>query len=200
MCVLVRVEADNLVKFRRFHHNDNNNDDNDHDDTSEVIFPQPWMYLTSKDVLVESFHEGTHISHYTTSDTTTISASERKQLAQQGLHAFLQMLFEDNFIHADLHPGNILVQPADDNNSSRRHKHKHKLVFLDAGLVTQLNDYDRRSFVQLFQAVIKGQGYKVGRLMIERSRGDQHCDEHAFCSNMEIIVNEVRIKSNLCLF
>jgi predicted unusual protein kinase regulating ubiquinone biosynthesis (AarF/ABC1/UbiB family) len=35
--------------------------------------------------------------------------SEKKRLAKIGLKAFLKMVFLDNFVHGDLHPGNIFV-------------------------------------------------------------------------------------------
>jgi predicted unusual protein kinase regulating ubiquinone biosynthesis (AarF/ABC1/UbiB family) len=34
---------------------------------------------------------------------------EKKRLARLGLSAFLKMVFLDNFVHGDLHPGNIFV-------------------------------------------------------------------------------------------
>ena len=34
----------------------------------------------------------------------------RKALADIGIAAFLKMLFVDNFVHGDLHPGNIHVR------------------------------------------------------------------------------------------
>jgi aarF domain-containing kinase len=33
-----------------------------------------------------------------------------EEIAETGLNAYLQMLLKDNFIHADMHPGNILVR------------------------------------------------------------------------------------------
>jgi hypothetical protein len=34
----------------------------------------------------------------------------RLELADRGFHALMMMVLKHNFIHADLHPGNILVQ------------------------------------------------------------------------------------------
>lgn len=43
---------------------------------------------------------------------------EHKVAANLGLKAFYKMLIYDNFIHADLHSGNILVK-IKDNDTSR---------------------------------------------------------------------------------
>lgn len=45
-----------------------------------------------------------------------------------------------------------------------------QLVFIDAGLVTQLNASNRRNFLDLFRAIAEFDGYRAGHLMIERSR------------------------------
>ena len=34
----------------------------------------------------------------------------QQDIASEGLDAFLRMLLLDNFVHADLHPGNIMVR------------------------------------------------------------------------------------------
>ena len=33
----------------------------------------------------------------------------KKQLSEVGVKIFLKQVFEDNFFHADMHPGNILL-------------------------------------------------------------------------------------------
>ncbi|KAI8144427.1 hypothetical protein BJV82DRAFT_667634 [Fennellomyces sp. T-0311] len=45
-----------------------------------------------------------------------------------------------------------------------------RLVFLDAGLVNELNDVNRRNFLDLFQAIAQFDGYQAGELMVERCR------------------------------
>ena len=49
------------------------------------------------------------------------SQAEKQRLAMVGMRMFLQMLFVDNFVHADLHAGNMLVAETG------------RLVVLDAG-------------------------------------------------------------------
>jgi len=71
-----------------------------------LSFPRPIFPLVASDVLVESFEEGKLISHYVDDPQN----SHNVALADIGLSSYLQMLLRDNFIHADLHPGNILVR------------------------------------------------------------------------------------------
>ena len=46
-------------------------------------------------------------------------------------------------MHGDLHPGNILLQTDEKGEKS--------LVYLDAGLVVELNGRDRKNFLNVFQ-------------------------------------------------
>ena len=57
---------------------------------------------------VESFEEGQLISRYVNNPGNPHNV----KLAGIGLDSYLKMLLKDNFIHADLHPGNILVRHA----------------------------------------------------------------------------------------
>lgn len=83
-------------------------------------------------------------------------------------------LFEDNFIHADLHAGNLLVRNAPPHSQSRTSPSSpsplhQQLVLLDAGLTVELAPFDRRNFISLFKAVIEDDGREVARLMMEYS-------------------------------
>jgi predicted unusual protein kinase regulating ubiquinone biosynthesis (AarF/ABC1/UbiB family) len=96
------------------------------------------------------------------------------EIARLGLQMYLHMLMEDNFVHSDLHPGNILVQlPGLVNDASQFDgnieelvhsyseasseflKSSHvNLVILDSGLVSVLSPRNRRNFISLFGALI----------------------------------------------
>ena len=78
-------------------------------------------------------------------------------------------MFEDNFIHADLHGGNVLERDAPEapgNITGIKHP---QLVLLDAGLTIELRPFDRKNFISLFRAVIDNDGREVARLMMEYS-------------------------------
>ena len=54
--------------------------------------------------------------------------ADPKRLAQIGFRVMLKMVFEDGFVHADLHPGNIFITRDD------------RVAILDLGLVGELDD------------------------------------------------------------
>lgn len=60
----------------------------------------------------------------------------------------------DNFIHADMHPGNILVR-VKHNRSSQIHLFKSRphVIFLDVGMTTELSKREQRNLLEFFKAV-----------------------------------------------
>ena len=77
-----------------------------------IRLPQP-LYCTSS-VLVETYEQGVPIGAFIPggSSGTPSERRLRSTLAHLGLRAMCQMVFVDNFVHGDMHPGNILVQQA----------------------------------------------------------------------------------------
>lgn len=68
-----------------------------------------------------------------------------------------------------------------------------EIVFIDAGLVTHLNDKNRRDFIELFTAVAQFDGYKAGRLMVERCRAPELViEEETFALRMQHLVLSVK--------
>jgi aarF domain-containing kinase len=85
-----------------------------------------------------------------------------KKIALIGIESYMKMMLADHFVHADLHPGNILVRLVKPDQP--------KLIFLDVGLVAELSPEDSHKFIELFKAVVKGDGERGSELMIEHAR------------------------------
>jgi len=88
------------------------------------------------------------------------------------------MVFIDNFVHSDLHQGNIKVRKSIVQTSEGIYEDKYTIVFLDCGIVTTLNKEDKQNLKDLFKAIITNDGVKAGRLMVERAKYER-------CSQMK---------------
>jgi aarF domain-containing kinase len=68
-----------------------------------------------------------------------------------------------------------------------------EIIFIDTGLVTHLNDKNRKDFLDLFAAVAQFDGYKAGRLMVERCRAPELVvDDETFALRMQHLVLSVK--------
>jgi len=138
---------------------------------SGVRFPLPAARpLVASDVLVESFEEGRHISHY-----VGTPGRHNKKLADLGLHCYLKMLLKDNFIHADLHPGNILVRLEPALPGSLFSKgvsaigwdlQLPRLVLLDVGMTACLTSDDQRNLLSFFKSLTSMDGGAIADSML----------------------------------
>jgi aarF domain-containing kinase len=71
-----------------------------------------------------------------------------------------------------------------------------QLIFIDTGLVTELNTTNRRNFLDLFKAIAEFDGYKAGHLMCERCRQpDAVIDEEIFALKMQHLVLGVKSRT-----
>lgn len=82
---------------------------------------------------------------------------DRKLLALRGAAAIQQMVFKDGFVHADLHPGNILF--SEDGT----------MTFLDLGMVAEIEPDLMRPWVDTFSALAKRDGAWAARLFYEHA-------------------------------
>ncbi|MES9966320.1 MAG: AarF/UbiB family protein, partial [Sedimenticola sp.] len=97
---------------------------------SDILFvPEVYWDLTRKNVLVLERIHGTPVSNVEELKTQGVSM---KQLGEQGVEIFFTQVFRDNFFHADMHPGNIFVEPSG------------RYIAVDFGIVGSLTTEDQR--------------------------------------------------------
>lgn len=222
----LRIEAANLTLFRQHFKN-----------RTTAWFPYPYTEYTTRDVLIEEFAQGIPMEDFLQNG----GGPFQEDIANEGLNAFLTMVLIDNFIHADLHPGNIMVRfykpekldvpimsrkedrttgPKDSPDVTeevlrrlRPYKkdpqqwrkmlqeidhegYRPQIIFIDTGLVTELNAVNRTNFLDLFKAVAEFDGYRAGHLMVERCRQPEAViDPEVFALRMQHLVLGVKSRT-----
>jgi len=177
------IEAKNLERFIKHFGKD-----------SAVYFPKPQEGWVSRSVLVEELVEHAQPIAEFLQDSSEGGWEARIQIAGPLLRAFLKMVFLDNFVHGDLHPGNVLIMEDANPSSGKKTSNTRRIVFLDAGIATSLSQDDQQNLLDLFRAVLLNDGATAGRLMVERAKYER-CSQveggvEAFASGVNDIVSE----------
>jgi len=128
----------------------------------QVIVPKLFDPLCSRRVLTMDFIEGKKILD------TGGSQPERRALGELGFRIMLKMIFADGFVHADLHPGNLLVTQDG------------QVALLDLGLVAEMDDTHRLAFARYFAAWARGDGHTMAEIMVTHSPSPYVRDREGF--------------------
>ncbi|XP_068603148.1 uncharacterized aarF domain-containing protein kinase 5 [Brachionichthys hirsutus] len=110
---------------------------------SFVSVPKVFWEQTSKRVLTAEFCNGCKINNVEEIKRQGLSV---KDTADKLIRTFAEQIFYTGFIHADPHPGNILVRRGPDNEA--------ELVLLDHGLYEYLSQRDRVALCKLWRSIV----------------------------------------------
>jgi len=121
----LKIEAAN---YERFHQN--------FAKTANVRFPMLHRELCTSRVLTMEFIRGTKVD--------ALPAGKYPKLAETVRNTFMKMCFEDGFVHADLHPGNMVVQG------------DQELVIYDVGLAKLLHEDVLIQFIDMTKCLAMG--------------------------------------------
>ena len=114
-----------------------------------VVVPRP-VQNASRDVLVEEFCAGVPVADF----AKRTQGAERAKIAEVGARAILNMVLHHNFVHGDLHPGNILVND------------RGQLVLLDAGICVEIPESAHEDMVSILKAMLEQRGEDAARLIL----------------------------------
>ena len=111
-------------------------------------------YLTSKVMVMERIY-GTPINDKEKLKQDGISLEE---IAEKSVELFFVQVFEHNFFHADMHPGNIFIQ---------KKEKKFRFVLVDFGIMGSLSAFDKKYLAENFIAFFNRDYARVAKLHVE---------------------------------
>ena len=110
-------------------------------DEPDVVFPRVYPELSTGRVLTMSVVEGTTFASLTPDARSLVDG---QALGRRGAEIWLEMVFRDGFVHADPHPGNLVVLSGT------------RLGIIDTGMVLRIDDETREQFVELIDTLVSG--------------------------------------------
>lgn len=117
-----------------------------------LLVPEIHWDFCSTEVMVMERMRGMPVSHVAALRAQGVDISN---LARAGVEIFFTQVFRDGFFHADMHPGNIMVDA------------KGRYIALDFGIMGTLNDVDKHYLAQNFLAFFRRDYKRVAEAHIE---------------------------------
>ncbi len=136
---------------------------------SLLFIPAVIWDLSSENVLVMERIFGIPVSDI---DTLKAKNTDLKVLAERGVEIFFTQVFEHNFFHADMHPGNIFVDASDPAAP--------KYIGIDCAIMGSLSDFDRYYLARNLLAVFNRDYGLMARLHVESGWVPEGTNLHAF--------------------
>lgn len=137
---------------------------------SELLYvPKVYWDHTRRNVLVLERIHGVPIAD---TDHLRHAGTDMQKLAERGVETFFTQVFEDNFFHADMHPGNIFVDISDPANPS--------YIAVDCAIIGSLTESDQNYLARNLLAFFHQDYYEVARLHVESGWVPPETDVHEF--------------------
>ena len=125
-------------------------------DSDDLYIPEIyWEYCKEKVMVMERVY-AIPIRQF---DKLKSAGINLQVLAEKGLKLFYTQVFRDNFFHADMHPGNIFVNPSNPSNP--------QIILLDFGICGSLPKGHKLDLANNFMAFFNQDYRRIAELHIE---------------------------------
>ncbi len=124
--------------------------------SSLLYVPEVHWHYTRKNILVMERVSGVRVSEVARLQALDV---DMPLLAARGVEIFFTQVFRDNFFHADMHPGNIFVDPGK--------PHDPAYIAVDFGIVGTLTRDDRHYLAENLLAFFKRDYRRVAQLHVD---------------------------------
>ena len=120
--------------------------------SEQLYVPEVHWPLCQRNVMVMERISGIPVGDI---EALRAAGADFKRLAEYGVEIFFTQVFRDNFFHADMHPGNIFVQPPA------------RYLAVDFGIMGTLSEEDQRYLAGNFLAFFHRDYRRVAELHVE---------------------------------
>jgi ubiquinone biosynthesis protein len=145
-----------------------------------VVIPRIyWEHTTSRILTLARVH-GLNVSDGAALDEAGV---DRGLVARRGADIVLKMIFEDRFFHADLHPGNLFIQPDG------------TIALIDFGMVGVIREELRDHLSRIFIAMVDGDAEMLTTALIQVSVTSEPVDRRTLRDELRPFVTRYRLQS-----
>ena len=162
-------EAANAIQLRR-----------NFGDSDVLYIPEIYTKYTRHNVMVMERIAGVPVGDV---ETLNEMGVDLELLAERGVDIFFTQVFRDSFFHADMHPGNIFVDP-----SSPRDP---KYLAIDFGIVGTLSREDKRYLAENFIAFFNRDYRRVAELHVDSGWVPAHINIEEFESAIRTVCEPI---------
>jgi ubiquinone biosynthesis protein len=159
-----RREAKNLLRFVDLTR-----------DYEYLVVPEPVLQLTTSRVLTMDHVEGRKVTDL---GPLALMDVDARPMVEQLFRCYLRMILDDGVLHADPHPGNLLV--TDDG----------RIALLDLGMVATVPARVQTQIVKLLLAISDGDGEECAQVLAEMGHPLEDYDPAAFRDEVAHLVSE----------
>jgi ubiquinone biosynthesis protein len=159
-----RREARNLLRFGELTHR-----------YDRLLVPRPVLELTSGRVLTMSYVHGRKVTDV---GKLGLLDLDPEPIVEQLFHAYLRSILVEGFLHADPHPGNLLLTD------------EGRLAVLDLGMVSSVPPRLQDKLVRLLVAIGDDNGEQAARVLAEMGQPLDHYDALSFRDDVTNLVAE----------
>jgi ubiquinone biosynthesis protein len=134
--------------------------------------PRPDWDLTGRDILATEWIDGIPLHRL---DAIDAAGHDRPGLARTVIQSFLRQAIRDGFFHADMHPGNLMVDP------------EGRLVAVDTGIMGRLGLKERRFLAEILLGFIRRDYRRVAHVHFEAGYVPAHHSVEDFAQAIRAI-------------
>ena len=140
-------------------------------DSGKLYVPRIYTEYSSRDVMVME-----RIYGVTATNLKALNAhhTDMKKLAHLGVEIFFSQVFEDNFFHADMHPGNVFVDITDPDSPT--------YIALDCAIIGSLTETDKSYLARNLLAFFHQDYDQVAQLHIKSGWVPADTNEQEFAA------------------